>query len=97
MPPCAAAGAGSEASSLSSSPERPAVHFDLAAEGGGEGGRPLFKRSLSMAELAAAELVRQEEVGLETRESLDGPALAGVAAGMRQGSRRDSFSGGRSV
>ncbi|EFN55319.1 hypothetical protein CHLNCDRAFT_134300 [Chlorella variabilis] len=60
-----------------------------------KGGKP--QDPSSMAELAAAELVRQEEVGLETRESLDGPALAGVAAGMRQGSRRDSFSGGRSV
>ena len=45
------------------------MHFDLSSGlGGGAGGtsgsegRPMFKRSLSMAELAAAELVREEEV-----------------------------------
>lgn len=72
LSPPAAAGADSGASSLSSSPERSAVHFDLAgaASGASEGGPAKFKRSLSMAELAAAELVRQEEVGLEGGDDL---------------------------
>ena len=40
----------------------------------------MFKRSLSMAEMAAAELVRQEEREAQARESLDVPALKQMAA-----------------
>jgi hypothetical protein len=53
------------------------VHFDLAgaASGASEGAHPKFKRSLSMAELAAAELVRQEEVGRAASDDLGNRAL----------------------
>ena len=47
----------------------------------GSGLRPSgFKRSLSMAELSAAELVRQEDVGLQSADSSDRPSLAALAA-----------------
>jgi hypothetical protein len=74
------AGSASNTTSLSSSPERstnPSVHFDLGSAGSASaflkptGNRPLVKRSRSMAELAAAQLVRQEEVGLDRSDSGD--------------------------
>ena len=40
----------------------------------------MFKRSLSMAELAAAELVRQEERELPSRDSVDAGMLQQLAA-----------------
>ena len=47
----------------------------------GSGLRPSgFKRSLSMAELSATELVRQEDVGLQSADSSDRPSLAALAA-----------------
>lgn len=75
--------AGSDTSSLSSSPDKSAVHFDLSGGGAGgsaEGPRPMFKRSLSMAELAAADLVRQEERGDVLEEPTGIPSLAAMAA-----------------
>lgn len=71
-------------SSLSSSPDKAVagVHFDLSAGGTGSlgerGERPLFKRSLSMAELAAAELVREEDRTLDSEESQDAPNSAAL-------------------
>ncbi|KAL4428238.1 hypothetical protein ABPG75_002327 [Micractinium tetrahymenae] len=78
----AAAATGSEASSLSSSPDKHGVHFDLSSAGGNGGpeGRPHFKRSLSMAELAAAELVREEEVRLQSQDSVDTASFMAAAA-----------------
>jgi hypothetical protein len=63
------------------------VHFDLSAAPSGalsaegsQGSRPMFKRSLSMAELAAAELVRQEERGLPSQDSGDVSMLQQLSA-----------------
>ncbi|PRW44500.1 G8 domain-containing [Chlorella sorokiniana] len=81
----------SAASSLSTSPTRQlhssGVHFDLSAAPSGalsaegsQGSRPMFKRSLSMAELAAAELVRQEERGLPSQDSGDVSMLQQLSA-----------------
>ena len=86
-----AAAEHSAASSLSTSPTRQqhlsGVHFDLSAAPsstlsaeGSQGARPMFKRSLSMAELAAAELVRQEERELPSRDSVDAGMLQQLAA-----------------
>ncbi|KAL4433083.1 hypothetical protein ABPG77_006510 [Micractinium sp. CCAP 211/92] len=84
----ATAATGDDTSSLSSSPDRHAVHFDLLSAGGSGGaeGRPHFKRSLSMAELAAAALVREEEVRLLSQDSVDATSLmaAMAAAGQEQ-------------
>jgi hypothetical protein len=76
------------------------VHFDLRGGGsslpsdllGGSGGgaRTSFCRSISMAELAAAELVREEEYGLQTRDSADTPALAAMAAEAAQQEREQA-------
>lgn len=67
------------------------VQFDLSGTGGGggglrctsdsfhgdaEGARPVFKRSLSMAELAAAELVREEEVAGMRQEAVSPTQLS---------------------
>ena len=71
------------------------VHFDLSAAPSGhlsaapsghrsaegsQGSRPMFKRSLSMAELAAAELVRQEERVLPSQDSGDARMMQQLAA-----------------
>lgn len=77
----ASAAAGSGASSLSSSPDKHAVHFDLSS---GVEGRPHFKRSLSMAELAAAELVREEEVRLQSQDSVEASILVAAMAAAAQ-------------
>ncbi len=86
--PSAPTATGDDTSSLSSSPDRHAVHFDLLSAGGSGGaeGRPHFKRSLSMAELAAAALVREEEVRLLSQDSVDATSLmaAMAAAGQEQ-------------
>ncbi len=89
--PCSTAAEHSAASSLSTSPTRQqlaaGVHFDLSAAPSGalsaegsQGSRPMFKRSLSMAELAAAELVRQEERGLPSQDSGDARMMQQLAA-----------------
>jgi hypothetical protein len=96
------AGAESE-SSLSTSPERTStVHFALGSSSsmhGSEGGRAHshVKRSISMAELAAAELVRQEDVALDSQESMDGGMLEKLAASSKLGLKRSPSAGGRSV
>ncbi|PSC70832.1 6-phosphofructo-2-kinase fructose-2,6-bisphosphatase-like isoform X2 [Micractinium conductrix] len=88
----------SATSSLSSSPEKSVgVHFDLSSGlGGGAGGtsgsegRPMFKRSLSMAELAAAELVREEEVQLRHQESAE-PAVLEAAVRAEEDSEKAGY------
>lgn len=91
VPPHSPAAEHSAASSLSSSPMRhqlsSGVHFDLSAAPSGhlsaegsQGSRPMFKRSLSMAELAAAELVRQEERVLPSQDSGDARMMQQLAA-----------------
>jgi hypothetical protein len=79
------------------------VHFDLrsggsslpkdllgGSSGSGGGARTSFRRSISMAELAAAELVREEEYGLQTRDSADTPTLAAMAAEAAQQEREQA-------
>lgn len=57
------------------------MHFDLSS---GVEGRPHFKRSLSMAELAAAELVREEEVRLQSQDSVEASILVAAMAAAAQ-------------
>ena len=105
---CPAAAEQSAASSLSTSPTRQqlssGVHFDLSAAPSGalsaegsQGSRPMFKRSLSMAELAAAELVRQEERVLPSQDSGDARMMQQLSAlavgGGQQQQQQDAAAG----